>query len=260
MCGPPVCPAARERAPVVFKRPGTGRSDGSGVQPHGSFALVSAEPSMRVLPAPAELVPNPAALAHRVALALPDVLLSDALAYALRDKGFTVTTCPCSKVSTHVSGRADMVVVLEPSLDALGRCAQLEELRAGCDSARVVAITDEVSRPVARAVVRYRLDGLILRSRPLGEAVRVLRSVSAGSSVFPPGLTTLLRDDETRTDVLSDRQREVLALLSAGHSNPQIAARLHISLNTVKFHVRVIYERLGVHSRVAAAAYQQNGQ
>ena len=213
---------------------------------------------MRVLPVPVELAPDPKALAHRVALALPDVLFSDALAYALRDKGFIVTTCTSLKVSTHVRGRADVVTVLDPSPDALGHCAQLEQLRAGCDSARVVAIVDEVSRRVARAVVHYRLDGLILRSRPLGEAVRVLRSVSAGSSVFPPGLTTLLRDDETRTDGLSDRQREVLALLSAGHSNPQIAALLHISLNTVKFHVRVIYERLGVHSRVAAAAYQQH--
>ena len=51
----------------------------------------------------------------------------------------------------------------------------------------------------------------------------------------------------------------MLALLSAGHSNPEIAARLHIWLNTVKFHVRAIYDRLGVHSRVAAAASQHNG-
>jgi DNA-binding NarL/FixJ family response regulator len=215
-------------------------------------ASVSAEPSMRVLPVSAALAPGPA---PRVALALPDVLLSDALAFALRDKGFKVSICTSRKAGPHASGRADMVIVLDPSLDALGCCAQLEELRAGCDSARVVAITTEVSRPVARAVVRYRLDGLILRSRPLSEAVDVLRSVSAGSSVFPPGLTTLLHDDETRTGGLSDRQREVLALLSAGHSNAEIAARLHISLNTVKFHVRVIYERLGVNSRVAAAAY-----
>jgi DNA-binding NarL/FixJ family response regulator len=214
---------------------------------------------MGFLPVPTEPAADPGVPAPRVALALPDALLGDALAYALRDKGFIVTTCTSCKVGAHVSGRADMVTVLDPSLDALGRCAELDELRAGCDSARVVVIAAELSRRVARAVVQYRLDGLILRSRPLAEAVDVLRSVSAGSSVFPPGLTTLLRDDDARTSGLSDRQREVLALLSAGHSNPEIAARLHISLNTVKFHVRVIYDRLGVHSRVAAAAYQHNG-
>ena len=52
---------------------------------------------------------------------------------------------------------------------------------------------------------------------------------------------------------LSPRQREVLELLSLGMDNDQIAARLYISRNTVKFHVRTIYGRLGVHNRVEAA-------
>jgi DNA-binding NarL/FixJ family response regulator len=77
--------------------------------------------------------------------------------------------------------------------------------------------------------------------------------------VFPPGLTSVLRDLNSRAETLSSRQRDVLDLLSAGHSNLEIAKRLHISVNTVKFHVRVIYDRLGVRCRVAAAAHQ-NGE
>jgi DNA-binding NarL/FixJ family response regulator len=53
--------------------------------------------------------------------------------------------------------------------------------------------------------------------------------------------------------LLSPRQREVLHLLSLGMDNDQIAERLYISRNTVKFHVRTIYGRLGVHNRVEAA-------
>ena len=45
----------------------------------------------------------------------------------------------------------------------------------------------------------------------------------------------------------------MLELLSLGMDNDQIAARLYISRNTVKFHVRTIYGRLGVHNRVEAA-------
>jgi DNA-binding NarL/FixJ family response regulator len=52
---------------------------------------------------------------------------------------------------------------------------------------------------------------------------------------------------------LSPRQREVLQLLSLGMDNDQIAARLCLSRNTVKFHVRTIYAHLGVHNRVEAA-------
>ena len=45
----------------------------------------------------------------------------------------------------------------------------------------------------------------------------------------------------------------MLELIAAGLDNARIAQRLHISRNTVKFHVRVIYERLGVTNRVQAA-------
>jgi LuxR family transcriptional regulator, maltose regulon positive regulatory protein len=51
---------------------------------------------------------------------------------------------------------------------------------------------------------------------------------------------------------LSGRQREVLELLALGASNREIAGRLYISPNTVKFHLREIYSRLGVRNRVEA--------
>jgi DNA-binding CsgD family transcriptional regulator len=50
----------------------------------------------------------------------------------------------------------------------------------------------------------------------------------------------------------------VLRQLAAGHSNDEIAQRLFISRNTVKFHLRVIYERLGVRNRVEAARCLQD--
>jgi len=52
---------------------------------------------------------------------------------------------------------------------------------------------------------------------------------------------------------LSRRQIEVLEQLAAGRSNQEIARDLYISPNTVKFHVRAIYDRMGVHNRVEAA-------
>jgi LuxR family maltose regulon positive regulatory protein len=52
--------------------------------------------------------------------------------------------------------------------------------------------------------------------------------------------------------VLSVREREVLDLVTAGMSNEEIAKRLVISSNTVKFHLRTVYSRLGVHNRVQA--------
>jgi DNA-binding NarL/FixJ family response regulator len=70
-------------------------------------------------------------------------------------------------------------------------------------------------------------------------------------------MTHLARPDEVA--LLSGRQREVLDLLAHGASNSEIAGRLYISSNTVKFHLREIYGRLGVRNRVEAARLLQRG-
>jgi LuxR family maltose regulon positive regulatory protein len=53
---------------------------------------------------------------------------------------------------------------------------------------------------------------------------------------------------------LSERELEILGLVAAGLTNPEIASRLFLSLNTVKVHTRNIYGKLGVHNRTQAVA------
>jgi LuxR family maltose regulon positive regulatory protein len=53
---------------------------------------------------------------------------------------------------------------------------------------------------------------------------------------------------------LSERELEVLQLIAEGLTNPEIASRLFLSLNTVKSHSRNIYGKLGVHTRTQAVA------
>jgi len=56
---------------------------------------------------------------------------------------------------------------------------------------------------------------------------------------------------------LSERELEVLQLLAEGLTNQEIAARLFLTLNTVKVHTRNIYSKLNVHSRTQAIARSQ---
>ena len=66
--------------------------------------------------------------------------------------------------------------------------------------------------------------------------------------------TTAGHHDIVDAPVLTNREREILALLADGLGNKQIAARLHISANTVKTHLELLFEKLGVSSRAEAVA------
>ena len=56
---------------------------------------------------------------------------------------------------------------------------------------------------------------------------------------------------------LSEREREVLALMAAGSTNPEIAAALHLSPHTVKEHTSSVYRKLGVRNRIEAVQRAQ---
>jgi DNA-binding NarL/FixJ family response regulator len=92
----------------------------------------------------------------------------------------------------------------------------------------------------------------VLKSDTAEEAILALRHVLEGRAVMPVGWQAASLRLETPLAALSAREREVLDLAASGMSNKEIAERLTISVNTVKFHLRTIYSRLGVRNRVQA--------
>jgi two-component system response regulator DesR len=136
--------------------------------------------------------------------------------------------------------------------DPGGAAALLWELRQAGPASKLVVLTAEVDGPLARAVMQHGVQAVILKSSPMSDAVQVLQHVAQGRTSFPPNLLERLTE-RPDTRGLSTRQLEVLEELAKGRSNEEIARRLFISTNTVKFHLRAIYDRLGVHNRVEAA-------
>jgi DNA-binding NarL/FixJ family response regulator len=94
-------------------------------------------------------------------------------------------------------------------------------------------VVDYLTKPIAPDLLLQRLDAAIVESRA--------RKASRGTL---PGLST---ED---LDRLSQREREVLTLLSVGHAPKEIATRLGLSSNTVRNHVKTIFAKLRVHSQV----------
>jgi DNA-binding NarL/FixJ family response regulator len=133
--------------------------------------------------------------------------------------------------------------------------AFVDVLRAASPETQVVVLVHELTPCMAHAALDREVAGVVLGSCAVEDLATSLLQVAAGHSVFPAGWLAAVHhaQDHALRGKLSGRQLEVLELLAAGLDNAHIAQRLHISRNTVKFHVRVIYERLGVTNRVQAA-------
>jgi len=178
-------------------------------------------------------------------------LLAEALGRLLEHLGLVVVGAATDHeaVLTLLRAEAGDVVVLDGAFDP-------RPLRTGAPSARIVMLADALDHRLAAAAREGEVDGIVMTRCAGAELASAITQVAAGHAVFPVGWLSRARRAAAASDPvagLSPRQREVLELLALGMDNDQIASRLFISRNTVKFHVRTIYERLGVHNRVAAA-------
>jgi two-component system nitrate/nitrite response regulator NarL len=96
--------------------------------------------------------------------------------------------------------------------------------------------------------------GLLPRDAALSRIAAALVAVAQRLTVFEPALVAALLPERVRPleEALTNREREVLILLSEGLTNKGVASRLGISENTVKFHVNAIMSKLGAQSRTEA--------
>ena len=139
-------------------------------------------------------------------------------------------------------------------LDGLGCLAQIRQL---CPQTRVLILTAYTDGQTMQSVLRSGADGLLLKTDPPEQAIQAVRQVMAGQLVFPAAARRWLHQAPTPTPTvtLSERELEVLELLAAGHTNAQIGKKLHVSVNTVKFHLQNIYQTLNVSNRTEATRW-----
>lgn len=126
-------------------------------------------------------------------------------------------------------------------------------LRKAYPEIKLLLLCEEVSPDVVRCVMEEQIEGVVLTSDAPEEMILALRHVLEGRAVMPAGWHAASLGSEAVAHSLSIREREILELASSGLSNKEIAERLVISTNTVKFHLRGIYSSLGVHNRVQAS-------
>ncbi len=148
------------------------------------------------------------------------------------------------------------VVLLDLHLPDKHGTVVAAELHTQRPDVRVVIFTGGADLDEVRQATAAGVDGVLLKSMPVGDLIRAIRDVSEGKEVVDRDLAGSLYApgaDET-TVPLSERELEVLGLLSKGMTNKELAAALFISRATVKSHVENILRKLEVSDRAAAVA------
>jgi DNA-binding NarL/FixJ family response regulator len=151
------------------------------------------------------------------------------------------------------------VVVLDYELGGMRATEIIGDLRAMPDAPRVLVLTAYHDGETIRSVLESGAEGLALKTASPQQTLSAIRQVVDGQLVFPQAARRWLeaRGGRSGTTELTVREREVWALLAEGLTNVQIAARLSLSENTVKFHVQHLYQKLGVKNRTEAALRHQ---
>lgn len=131
-------------------------------------------------------------------------------------------------------------------------------LREGLPT-RVVMLSADSSSALVYDVMKLGVTAFLTKAATLPEICDAVAAVARGQTVLAPevqsGLVSEMREraDDQRP-LLTPRELDVLELIAAGLSNPDIGGRLFISASTVKTHVKSILEKLAMSDRAAAVA------
>ncbi len=142
-----------------------------------------------------------------------------------------------------------------PGLD--GR-AVLQALRNRTDGPRIIVYTGSPNPDVPRQAMTLGAAGFCSKRETPEQLLDTIQAVAAGRMVFPFIDVSSLASDPLAG--LTPRERELLAALAGGLTNQQMASQLDISLNTVKFHLKNLYDKLGVGNRAQAVAFYLKGR
>ena len=163
------------------------------------------------------------------------------------------------------------VVVMDVRMPVMDGIEATRQITAGQDAGvpRVLILTTFDLDEYVFEALRAGASGFALKSRPLEELLTAIRTVAAGEALLAPSVTRrLIAHFAHRAPAppkaaaglaeLTEREREVLALVARGLSNTELADTLRVSLPTAKTHVSRILTKLGARDRtqLVILAYQ----
>ena len=157
------------------------------------------------------------------------------------------------------------VVVLDLQMPYHGLTA-LAEIRKRELPVHVLVLTAFGDGDSIQSAIELQAEGFALKTESPLQTIEAIRQVAQGRLVFPRAaqrwLATQRQPQAESSNMLSPRETEILSYVARGFTNPEIAVELTVSENTVRFHLKNVYEKLNVANRTEAAAwyFQHNGE
>jgi DNA-binding NarL/FixJ family response regulator len=159
-------------------------------------------------------------------------------------------------------GRRPDVIVMDLQMRPLNGIESTRLIRARYDDVAVVVLTSYANDRLVHGALEAGASGYVLKDAEAEEVAQAIRAAYHGEMHLDPQvarlLTQRLRTKKTEPDLaepLTDREKEVLALLGRGLSNKEIGAELFITERTARTYVSNILGKLGLQSRTQAALW-----
>ncbi|MFJ6082831.1 response regulator [Streptomyces sp. NPDC092369] len=152
------------------------------------------------------------------------------------------------------------VLVLDLTMAGRSSLPSIPDLLTASPGTRILVLTMQEDPAFARASLRIGAAGYLLKEAAAEELVGAARQVAEGATYLQPAMGARLAVADVGSSgaegdgSLTARELQVLSLLALGHTNQEIARRLHVSVRTVETHRARIRERLGTGTRAELIA------
>lgn len=156
------------------------------------------------------------------------------------------------------------VVIMDVTMPDLNGVEATHQIVTKYPDVKVIALSMHSDSLFVTEMLRSGAAGYLLKDCAFEELTRAIRAVMDDKTYLSPSISGVVVEDYlhrlskshfSRSEVLTDREREVLQLMAEGKSTKQIALKLHISVKTVETHRRQIMNKLDIHTIAELTKY-----